>query len=339
MDQVKSVIVVGASAGGLQAISELLEKIPENLDAAILVVLHLSRHSLSNVLVHHLQKRTVFTCSIPQNGERIQARHVYIAKPDFHMLVSADQTIHFIKGPHENRWRPSIDVLFRSAAVVFNSKAIGIILTGLLDDGTAGMMAIKKCGGICMVQEPDEAQFGDMPTNVLNHVEVDYRVPIADIGYILDDMKSKPEKPAAIVPEDIRTEAEITEKMVSSIDQLKKIGTQSDYTCPDCGGTLYVMKNENLHRYRCFTGHVYTEKLLLDKQSETLEESLWITIRRLEERRSLLQTTAQHLHELNQPELEAEKQNTADELNNYIEKLKALLISLSANSENNFMYE
>lgn len=339
MDQVKSVIVVGASAGGLQAISELLEKVPQSLDAAILVVLHLSRHSLSNVLVHHLQKRTAFTCSIPKNGERIQARHVYIAKPDFHMLIAADQTIRFIKGPHENRWRPSIDVLFRSAAVVFNSKTIGIILTGLLDDGTAGMMAIKKCGGICIVQEPDEAQFGDMPTNVLNHVEVDYRVPIADIGYILDDMKSKPEKPAAIVPEGIRTEAEITENMVSSIDQLKKIGTQSDYTCPDCGGTLYMLKNENLHRYRCFTGHVYTEKLLLDKQSETLEESLWITIRRLEERRSLLQTTAQHLHELDQPELEAEKHNSANELNNYIEKLKALLISLSANAENNFVYE
>ncbi|MEX8547998.1 MAG: chemotaxis protein CheB [Mucilaginibacter sp.] len=339
MAQVKSVIVVGASAGGLQAISQLLEKIPQNLDAAILVVLHVSRHSLGDVLVHHLQKRTTFACSIPKNGEQVQARHVYIAKPDFHMLIAADETIRFIKGPHENRWRPSIDVLFRSAAVVFNSKTIGIILTGLLDDGTAGMMAIKRCGGICIVQEPDEAQFGDMPTNVLNHVEVDYRVPIADMGYILDDMKSKPEKPAAVVPEDIRTEAEMTENMVSSIDQLKTIGTQSDYTCPDCGGTLFMLNHGGLHRYRCFTGHVYTEKLLLDKQSESLEESLWTTIRRLEERRSLLQTTAQHLHEVNQPEMQSEKQNTAAELSVYIEKLKALLTSLSVNGPNNFVYE
>jgi two-component system chemotaxis response regulator CheB len=339
MNEVKSVIVVGASAGGLQATSDLLEKIPQNLDAAIFVVLHLSRYSLANVLVQHLQKRTNFTCKVPENGEPVQRKHVYIAKPDFHMLISADKTIRFIKGPHENRWRPSIDVLFRSAAVVFNSKTIGIILTGLLDDGTAGMMAIKKCGGFCIVQEPEEAQFGDMPTSVLNHVEVDYRVPIADMGYILDDMKSKPEKPEAAVPADLKIEAEITEKMVSSIDQLKQIGTQSDYTCPDCGGTLYLLKNDQLHRYRCFTGHVYTEKLLLDKQAETLEESLWVTVRRLEERRNLLQTAAQHLHEINLPAEEAEKQHAAAELEIHINKLKALLVSLSTGGPNNFGYE
>lgn len=339
MDEIKSVIVVGASAGGLQATSSLLETLPQNLDAAIFVVLHLSRHSTVNILVQHLQKRTNFTCIVPQNGEPVKAGHVYLAKPDFHMLVSADETIHFIKGAHENRWRPSIDVLFRSIAVVFNFKAIGIVLTGLLDDGTAGMIAIKKCGGICIVQEPDEAQFGDMPTSVLNHVEVDYRVPISDMGYILDDMKTKPEKPEAGVPEDLRIEAEITEKMVSSIDQLKLIGTQSEYTCPDCGGSLFMLKQDGLHRYRCFTGHVYTEKLLLDKQSETLEESLWITIRKLEERRKLVQSAAQHFHELTMPNEEAEKQNAANDLVAHIEKLKALLVSLSTNGPNNFGYE
>ncbi len=339
MNEVKFVIVVGASAGGLQATSHLLEKIPPNLNAAILVVLHISRQSMVSVLVQHMQKRTKLICSIPKNGERVQAGHVYLGKPDFHMLVSADETIHFIKGAHENRWRPSIDVLFRSAAVVFNSRTIGIILTGLLDDGTAGMMAIKKCGGICFVQEPEEAQFDDMPTSVLNHVEVDFRVPIADMGYILDDMKSKPEKPEAAVPADLRIEAEITEKMVSSIDQLKQISTKSDYTCPDCGGFLFMLKQDGLNRYRCFTGHVYTEKLLLDKQAETLEESLWVTIRRLEERRNLLQTSAQHFHELNRPTKEAEKQNNANVLVAQIENLKGLLVSLSEGGPNNFSYE
>lgn len=340
MTQIKSVIVVGASAGGLQAIGDLLEKVPKELDAAIFVVLHVSRSSIASILVQHLQKKTTFTCHIAQEGEPALAKHVYVAPPDFHTLLTPGGTIRLIKGPHENRWRPSIDVLFRSAAVSYNSKAIGIILTGLLDDGTSGMLAIKRCGGTCIVQEPDEAQFADMPTSVLNHVEVDYRVPISDIGYILDDMNSKPVNPEVKVPEDIRIEAELTEKMISSIDELKKIGTQSDYTCPDCGGTLFSMNHDDsLHRYRCFTGHVYSEKLLLDKQSESLEESLWISIRRLEERKSLLQTTATHLHQANHPEKETEKLAKATELNSHIEGLKNLLVSLSKSGPNNFVYE
>ena len=339
MNTIKSIIVVGASAGGLPAIGELLEKIPKNLDAAIFIVLHVSQHSSGTVLAKYLQNKTGFVCRVIENEEPIKLGHVYIGKPDFHMLLTADHTVKLIKGPHENRWRPSIDVLFRSAAAVFNSKTIGIILTGLLDDGTSGMMAIKRCGGICIVQEPEEAQFADMPTNVLNHVEVDFRVPISDIGYILDDMKSKPEKPVAEVPEDIRIEAELTEKMVSGIDELKKIGTQSNYTCPDCGGTLFAIKNDEVHRYRCFTGHVYAENLLLEKQAETLEESLWISIRRLEERKNLLETTAQHLHQLNQPEQEAEKLKLAGDIDKHIDRLKALLISLSVSGPNNFVYE
>ncbi len=327
MDQVKSIIVVGASAGGLQAISELLQNIPDHLDAAIFVVLHVSRNSIGKVLVQHLQKRTAFKCSVAEDGDPVVSKHVYIAKPDFHMILQPG-SVRVIKGTHENRWRPSIDVLFRSAAASYNSKVIGIILTGLLDDGTSGMLAIKRCGGISMVQEPAEAQFSDMPTNVLNRVEVDYRVPVADIGYILDDMNSKPVKEQTQVPEDIRIEADLTRKMVSSIEELKKIGTHSDYTCPDCGGSLFAIKNDTIHRYRCFTGHVYNEKTLLDKQSEALEDSLWVSVRRLEERRTLYRETAKHLHELNRPDLEAEKLEKAVDIDQHIERLKSLIVTL-----------
>lgn len=338
MDQVKSVIVVGASAGGLQAISRLLEKIPQTLDAAIFVVLHVSKESVPSVLVQHLQKFTAFSCSIAEDEEPIKAKHVYVAKPDFHTIVTPGK-IRVIKGPHENRWRPSIDVLFRSAAVSYNSHTIGIILTGLLDDGTSGMWAIKRCGGVCIVQEPEEAEFSDMPKNVLNRVEVDYRVPIADIGYILDDMNSKPQNPEVNVPDDIRIEAELTEKMVSDIEELKKIGTQSNYTCPDCGGSLFMINQDTSHRYRCFTGHVYSEKLLLDKQSESLEESLWVSIRKLEERKSLFAAAARHLHNLNHFYLEAEDLEKAKNLDVHIEKLKALVISLGKTDLENTNFE
>lgn len=338
MNHPKSVIVMGASAGGLEAISQVLQKINPDLDAAIVVVLHVGRNSIGSILVQHLQKHTSFMCKIAEDGEPVLSRHVYIAKPDFHTLLTPN-VIRVIKGPHENRWRPSIDVLFRSAAASYNSKAVGIILTGMLDDGTAGMSAIKRCSGICIVQEPEEAEFADMPTNVLNHVEVDYRVPISDIGYILDDMSTKPAQPDVQVPEDIRIEAELTEKMISDIEQLKKIGFRSDYTCPDCGGSLFELNHDVMHRYRCFTGHVYTEKLLLDKQSESLEESLWIAVRKLEERKSLLTTTAHHLHELNHPDLEAEKLAKAEEMKVHIERLKILLISLGKTASNSMGYE
>ncbi|RYE11896.1 MAG: chemotaxis protein CheB [Sphingobacteriaceae bacterium] len=338
MNDLKSIIVIGASAGGLKAISNVLNKINTELDAAIFVVLHVSRNSVGSVLVNHLQKQISYQCKLAEDGERIQSRHVYIARPDFQTLVTPE-IVRVIKGPHQNRWRPSIDVLFRSAAASFNSKTIGIILTGLLDDGTAGMSAIKRCGGVCIVQEPEEAEFADMPTSVLNHVEVDYQVPISDIGYILDDMSTKPTNPNVQVPEDIRLEAELTEKMTSDIEELKKLGTQSNYTCPDCGGSLFFITHDQVPRYRCFTGHVYTEKLLLDKQSESLEESLWVSVRKLEERRSLLQTTAAHLHQLNHLDLEAEKMAKAEEMAAHIERLKNLLISLGKTASNSMGYE
>jgi two-component system chemotaxis response regulator CheB len=338
MNQVKSIIVIGASAGGLPAISEVLQKIPENLDAAIFIVLHLSRNSIGSIIVQHLQKHTSFTCKLAEDAEVIEAKHIYIAPPDFHTLLIPG-FVRVIKGPHENRWRPSIDVLFRSAAASYNAKVTGIILTGFLDDGTAGMFAIKRCGGTCIVQEPEEAEFADMPMNVLNHVEVDYRVPVSDIGYILDDMSSKPANPNVDVPEDIRIEAELTEKMISDIDQLKKLGTQSNYTCPDCGGTLFTLKKDAIPRYRCFTGHVYSEKVLLDKQSESLEDSLWVTVRKLEERKNLLNTSAQHLQQLNRPDLEADKLEKAKNLDAHIERLKTLIVSLGNTDLENTSYE
>lgn len=335
MDQIKSIIVIGASAGGLPAISSLLDNIPVNLDAAIFVVLHVSRQSEGKILVQHLQKHTSFKCGLAEDKEPIKYGHLYIGKPDFHMLLSPSGVLRVIKGPHENRWRPSIDVLFRSAAASYNSKVIGIILTGMLDDGTSGMIAIKRCGGICIVQEPEEAEYADMPKSVIKHVEVDYQVPIADIGYILDDMNSKPTNSEVKVPDDIRIEAELTEKMISDIDELKKIGTQSNFTCPDCGGTLFSINNEKSPRYRCFTGHVFSEQILLDKQSESLEDSLWVAIRKLEERKKLMQSASEQV-DVFQEHAKTEIVNSIDD---HIERLKTLLLSLGKNDLKNGGYE
>jgi two-component system chemotaxis response regulator CheB len=327
MHALRSVIVVGASAGGLKAVTQLVSTIPPNLDTAIFVVLHVARSSFGPTLVRHIQNVTSYECVLAADGLAIEKGHLYMALPDHHLLIKPNVML-VTKGAHENRWRPSIDVLFRSAAANFNSRAIGIILTGMLDDGTSGMGAIKSSGGVCIVQEPDEAEFEDMPQNVLNNVDVDYRLPIADMGYVLQDLLSKPQRPEAIVPQEIKVEAGITERMGSSMEDLEKLGDRSNYSCPDCGGGLWEIKNDVIPRYRCYTGHVYTEKILLEKHAEGLEESLWVSIRMLEERKNLLLMMAHRSSKAGDTNLENENHKRADTIGVHIERLKKLMITL-----------
>lgn len=332
MIAIRSIIAIGASAGGLKAITATMANMPLHPDIAVFVVLHMASSSTPQIVVEHIQRVTDYQCCLPEDGEPISGGRLYIARPDYHMIVK-NGIIRIIKGAHENRWRPSIDVLFRSAAVAYTSHVTGVILTGLLDDGTAGMHAIKRCGGICIVQEPDEAEFPDMPSSVLGHVDVDYRVPVADIGYIIGDLYTKPARPAPTVPEEIKTEAAMAERMVTKIENFEKIGTRSNYTCPDCGGSLWSVKNDPVHRYRCFTGHAYTERLLDEKKIEQLEDALWVSIRLMEERENLLETTAIHQQLLDNPAAEHEKRSEANKLRAHIEQLKHLAITLGGEAK------
>lgn len=333
MDEPKRIVVIGASAGGLKAVTELVDNFPGKEEAAVFLVLHVAKHSMGEVIAKHIQKHTSFNCEIARDNEKIRAGNFYIAAPDHHMILKKDRII-VNNGPRENRWRPSIDVLFRSAAVAFNSKVIGIILSGLLDDGTSGMAAIKKSGGICIVQEPMEAEFADMPVNVLNNVDVDYRVPLSDMGYVLQDLFSKPILPEAEVPRDIRIEAGITERMSSSMEDLANIATHSVFTCPDCGGGLWRINDEKINRYRCHTGHVFTEKVMLQMQSESIEETLWVAIRMLEERRHLLLSIDPRLSGTPDAPEDGGRRSRAEQLQVHIERLKAVLQSISMSEPN-----
>ena len=328
MNTIKNIIVIGASAGGLKAVANLVSGLKSELNAAFFLVLHVSKESIVEVIIQHLSKHTYLTCRIPESGEKIQKNYLYVAPADRHMLIKNDSVI-ITDGARENHWRPSIDVLFRSAAASFDSMVIGIILTGMLDDGTSGMATIKRCGGTCIVQEPTDAEFPDMPNSVLNHVDVDYRVPTSDIGYILEDMLSKPLKPRHEVPHEIKLEAQIMERMSSSIEDLKEIGTHTVYTCPDCGGGLWEIKEGKNYRYRCYTGHSFSERVLNDIQSEAVEESIWVSIRMLEERRNLLRSMVHHNSE-NGKSLNGMKiQERADEMTVHINRLKEVLVSLN----------
>ena len=171
------IIVIGTSAGGLNALSELVSQLKKEWDAAYFVVLHLSRKGISDFLVHQLQQYTTLPCQLGNNDQDIEKGHIYIAIPNFHLLIKKGK-VRLGNGPTENRWRPSIDVLFRSAAASYNSHVTGIILTGLLDDGTSGMWAINRTGGTLVVQDPNEAEYPDMPLAVLNRMEADYCITL-----------------------------------------------------------------------------------------------------------------------------------------------------------------
>jgi len=183
--QPKFIVVIGASAGGLNALVELVSNLPAKMDAAIVIVLHLSSKGISTFLANQLQQHTTWHCKIGANDIPLETNCLYVAPPDFHIMVTKEKVI-VGEGAKENRWRPSIDVLFRSAAVAFSTRCVGIILTGLLDDGTSGMMAIKRSGGITIVQDPNEAEFPGMPFSVLYAMEINYCIRLSEIGKTLE---------------------------------------------------------------------------------------------------------------------------------------------------------
>ena len=324
--EVQNIITIGASAGGFSAVSSLLSTLPADLDAAVFVVIHLSKTSNENMVLNLLNKKSVLEVRIPENGASIEKGIVYLAPVNEHMIIEKG-IITISGGAKENHWRPAIDVLFRTAAAAYDSCVTGIILTGLLDDGTSGMVAIKAAGGVCIVQEPEEAEFPDMPNNVINNIKVDYRVPLLDIGYILNDIYSRGDCDPSAIPENIKQESEITIRMASSYEATSKLGKPTVYTCPDCGGVLTEIEEAGMLRYRCFTGHVFTENVLLKEFSEKTEESLWVAIRMMEERRNFMLSMADRLGETQ--EVKEERINRASLLKDNIDNLKHILQALN----------
>jgi two-component system chemotaxis response regulator CheB len=282
----KFYVVIGTSAGGIRALEELLLQLTPTMDAAFFIVMHLSRKGIGEILFQRLRQTSLLPCRVGINNQQIERGVIYIAPPDKHMLLSKN-TIIIGKGAPENRWRPSINNLFRSAAASHNSKVIGIILTGLLDDGTAGMSAIKRSGGIVIVQDPNEADYPDMPSSVLENVTVDYVESLSKMGNLLSEIIANTDPVEAEVPEEIKLEATVDQRVSTRIDNLSQF-EKTIISCPDCGGGLYLTQKDHPPHYRCHVGHSYTEKELLIRVSEVMENTFWMALRMMEERRSLL---------------------------------------------------
>jgi two-component system, chemotaxis family, protein-glutamate methylesterase/glutaminase len=282
------IVVVGASAGGFNPILQLVSSLTVESNAAVFIVLHMSEYSNVSFLVEHLQKHTVFKCKLPAHGESVKQRTVYFGLPGMHLMLSKNK-VKYGAGADENNFRPSIDVLFRTAAVEFNSRVIGIILSGLMDDGVAGMAAIKMCGGVCVVQDPSEAQYPALPLETISKVKVDHVVRTASMNELILKAANASKKKKASIPAELKEEVTIAQNMLTGIDETRKLGLQSVFTCPDCGGTMWHIHDKELSRFRCFTGHAYSEATLLKKQSQNIETTLWIALRLMEERKKMLE--------------------------------------------------
>lgn len=328
----KHIVVIGASAGGLSILRELVQQIKPEWDAAYFIVLHVSHQSVGNVLLNRLEHCTTLPCLPAKDLQPVERGHIYVGVPNLHLIVKKGE-IREGHGPEENRWRPSIDVLFRSAAAAYDSRVTGVILTGLMNDGTSGMWAIKRSGGATIVQNPNEAEYSDMPLSVLNKMEVDHCVSVSEMGAVLEKVLQREVVSAGTIPNDVKKEAEIAEKMATGMEATDSVGSPTVYSCPDCGGVLRAIKEGDSSRFRCHTGHTYTERDLLYKMGHNTESALWVALRIMEERRNLLQQLENQTRERGFSHFANNHKQKGEELREHIEQLKKLLTITQDNHE------
>lgn len=279
------IIVIGASAGGIEAVSDLIVQFPENLKAAVFVVIHISSASPS-LLPGILARNTPLKVSEAGSGTEIKYGNIYVAPSDHHLLLK-DGIMITSRGPKENRARPAIDPLFRSAAAEYGPKVIGIILSGLLDDGVSGLRAIKRCNGITIVQNPEDALFPDMPQSAIQNVEIDYKLPVTKMGAVINRLVMEETNGNSDPPKDVKKEIEVAQTGVYKNSYEPNTGYV--YSCPECNGPLSEIKDGTLLRYRCITGHSYTASALLSQQDDVFEAALFAALRILEERANMLE--------------------------------------------------
>jgi len=308
----RDVIVIGASLGGMEALKVLFSCLPQDLAASILVVWHMPAQA-ENLLPNILNRVTPLKVTVAKDGEAIKPGCAYIAQPNFHLVVVPDEnseaSLRLTHGPKENNFRPSIDVLFRSAALAMGERVIGVVLTGLLDDGASGLYAIKQCGGLAIVQNPIDAQAPNMPINAMRAVEVDHVVPIAEMGALLTQLvNNSVQGGGAPVPrkntsDHLQTEVRVALEEDDLKQDIIELGDFSPYTCPECHGSLVQIMEGNTTRFRCHTGHAFTLDTLLSAITEKCEATLWSAVRVLQESELLTEHLSNHFRELGDHEI------------------------------------
>lgn len=314
----RNIIVIGASAGGVNALIDLVKQFDAGFSGSIFIVQHVAPFNTS-VLPQLLSAAGNLPASHAIDGERIEPGRIYIAPPNLHLLLDKEHVL-VKKGPKENRFRPSIDALFRSAAYIHRARVVSIVLSGMLDDGTAGMWAVKRFGGYCIVQDPGEAICPAMPDSVLEYVDVDQVMPVAEMGALLKQLTEEKveniEKDPALSTDQvdrIATEVGIAAEENGFEMGILDMAEPTHYTCPECSGSLVEIREGNIKRYRCHTGHAFSKESLLAGAAKTVEDSMWQTIRGLEEVIMMMEDSATQFREAGNPlKAQAFEKNSRD---------------------------
>jgi two-component system chemotaxis response regulator CheB len=324
------IIAIGGSAGGLEALRKLMADLPADLAAAVLVVVHIGQASYLSQILGRAARLPVADA---ESGAKLERGRVYVAPPGRHLLVH-DAHILLRRGPRENMVRPGIDPLFRSAAASFGSRVIGVVLSGALNDGTAGLKAINRCGGLAVVQDPKDAAVPDMPRSALRHATVDHCVPVAAMAGLLARLAAEPAGETPEIPLDIKLEAAMAAQEMSDMsNEEEQIGRLARLSCPDCQGPLWEIADNGLLRYRCRVGHAYTGDALLAAQAGEIESMLWRLLRSHQDRADVIRRMAQQERANNRHEIADQLQRRAREYEEDAEVVQRFLRDQSIEKE------
>ena len=333
MSSTDPIVVVGASAGGFEALKTLIGGLPADFPAPVFVVWHMSP-DIRGVMPDVLNRFQTLYATHARDGEKIEPGRVYIAPPDRHLLVE-NSHVRLTRGPKENRFRPAVDPLFRSAAYHYGPNVIGIILSGALDDGTSGLWMVKHRGGTTIVQHPVDAEVPSMPENALREVIVDHVVSVAEMpGLLIRLIENRREEPGETDHQFDEKENRIAEAEIGIAAEenalergVMDMGELSPYTCPDCHGVLSSILEGNRKRFRCHTGHAFSADSLLTTVTENIEQSLWDAVRGIEESIIMLNHMGDHFSEVNEPRLAAMYFQKANEAAGRADKIREALFS------------
>jgi two-component system, chemotaxis family, protein-glutamate methylesterase/glutaminase len=327
-DQPHRLIVAGASAGGPTALQTLLSHLQTHFPAAFLVVQHMAPTS-QGLLTRLMAAAGPLPARLARDREPLRGGELVLAPPDHHLAVQAngdEAILRVTYGPRQNRARPSIDVLFRSAAVAYGARTAGVLLTGMLDDGVDGLRAIQRCGGVTIVQDPAEAEYPDMVQAALATMVVDYVLPLAEIAALLNRLAGEPVAGNGEAPAALRQEVAVHLAADSSLAQMAEIGEGTTFTCPDCGGRLWRKESGEHSHYACEIGHAYSEQSLLEGMDWQVERSLWVALRTLEERVRMLERMADDAVQAGRESSAANWRERADESRRDAENVRRFLL-------------
>jgi two-component system chemotaxis response regulator CheB len=327
-DQGHDIVVVGASAGGVEALVDVVSRLPVDLPAAVFVVLHVAP-SATSLLPEILSRKGPLPAAHPSNNDAIRGGHLWVAPPDCHLLVKPGR-MQLTRGPRENGYRPAVDVLFRSAALAYGPRVIGVVLSGALDDGAAGLLDIREAGGIGIAQDPSDAVYPSMPESAIAYAAPDYVLPAAEIGDLLGRLvaESAGDVWATFDPKEMEMEVEPAELNPNGAPIPP--GEPSNLTCPECKGALWQIVDGDVVRFRCRVGHAYSVDSLVSEQARSIEAALWSAVRELEERADLSRRLAERFASRRSATLPRRYERQASEAQQHAAVLREVLASMRA---------